>query len=145
MLPTDAAPTAFPCHSCARHIVASGIGEVFYIEPYKKSLAMKLHEDSMTESESDASKVRVLPYEGVAPSRYLSFFRMQPDTRKHKDGKAIRAIAWSAQPKNEKTLEAMPVLEQVVVQSLIERNVILKPDELEDKSPKTGDTPPRAA
>ena len=137
--------TTFPCHSCARHIVASGIGEVFYIEPYKKSLAMKLHEDSMTESESDASKVRVLPYEGVAPSRYLSFFRMQPDTRKHKDGKAIRAIAWAAQPKNEKTLEAMPVLEQVVVQSLIERNVILKPHELEDKSSNAGDTPPRAA
>ncbi len=137
--------TTFPCHSCARHIVASGIGEVFYIEPYKKSLAMKLHEDSMTESETDLNKVRVLPYEGVAPSRYLSFFRMQPDTRKQKDGKAIRAIAWAAQPKNEKTLEAMPVLEQVVVQSLIERNIIERPNELQAKSSTDDSTPPRTA
>lgn len=34
--------TTYPCHSCARHIVASGIKEVYYIEPYKKSLATKL-------------------------------------------------------------------------------------------------------
>lgn len=137
--------TTFPCHSCARHIVASGIGEVFYIEPYKKSLAMKLHEDSMTESETDFAKVRVLPYEGVAPSRYLSFFRMQPDTRKQKNGKAIRAIAWSAQPKNEKTLEAMPVLEQVVVQSLIERKIIDQPHELQGQNTTDYTPGPRAA
>jgi deoxycytidylate deaminase len=30
--------TTYPCHSCARHIIAAGIKEVYYIEPYKKSL-----------------------------------------------------------------------------------------------------------
>ena len=31
--------TTFPCHSCARHIVASGIGRVVYIEPYAKKFS----------------------------------------------------------------------------------------------------------
>src|SRR5574337_502632 len=29
----------FPCHDCARHIVAAGIRRVVYIEPYAKRLA----------------------------------------------------------------------------------------------------------
>lgn len=29
--------TTFPCHNCAKHIVAAGIREVIYIEPYPKS------------------------------------------------------------------------------------------------------------
>ena len=36
--------TTFPCHSCARLIVASGIHKVVYIEAYIKSLAIDLHE-----------------------------------------------------------------------------------------------------
>jgi deoxycytidylate deaminase len=31
--------TTFPCHMCAKHIVASGIKKVVYIEPYPKSYA----------------------------------------------------------------------------------------------------------
>ncbi|MDN3612645.1 hypothetical protein QWZ16_23945 [Vibrio ostreicida] len=26
----------FPCHNCAKHIVASGIKRVVYVEPYPK-------------------------------------------------------------------------------------------------------------
>ena len=29
--------TTFPCHNCAKHIVASGIVRVVYVEPYPKS------------------------------------------------------------------------------------------------------------
>jgi deoxycytidylate deaminase len=32
--------TTFPCHSCARHLLAAGIESVIYIEPYPKSLAL---------------------------------------------------------------------------------------------------------
>ena len=28
--------TTFPCHNCAKHIVAAGIERVFYVEPYPK-------------------------------------------------------------------------------------------------------------
>jgi deoxycytidylate deaminase len=40
--------TAFPCHYCARHIVAAGVDQVQYIEPYPKSRALTLHADSIT-------------------------------------------------------------------------------------------------
>jgi deoxycytidylate deaminase len=48
--------TTYPCHSCARHIIAAGITEVYYIEPYRKSLAIKLHGDAISELELDSKK-----------------------------------------------------------------------------------------
>ena len=39
--------TTFPCHYCARHIVSAGVYEVQYIEPYPKSRALNLHDDSI--------------------------------------------------------------------------------------------------
>jgi cytidine deaminase len=35
--------TTFPCHMCTRHVIASGIDHVIYIEPYPKSLAKQLY------------------------------------------------------------------------------------------------------
>jgi len=35
--------TTFPCHGCARHIIAAGIKRVVYIEPYPKSLTVRLY------------------------------------------------------------------------------------------------------
>lgn len=65
--------TTFPCHSCARHIVAAGIKRVIYIEPYTKSLALHLHEDTISIHEADAAKkVVFLQYEGVAPPKHDS-------------------------------------------------------------------------
>lgn len=115
--------TTYPCHSCARHIIASGVKEVYYIEPYKKSLATKLHGDAMSELEQEDSKVRLIPYDGVAPSRYLSLFRMKPNSRK-RNGKVIRVAPAVATPKLEKSLEALPALEGLVVQSLVERKLV---------------------
>lgn len=84
--------TTFPCHNCARHIVAAGIANVVYIEPYEKSMARALHKDSITfeySSEVDGSNgaVRFLHFEGVSPQQYGRFFKAQ--TRKDKDGKFI--------------------------------------------------------
>ena len=36
--------TTFPCHMCARHIIAAGIQKVIYIEPYPKSKVGELYE-----------------------------------------------------------------------------------------------------
>jgi deoxycytidylate deaminase len=109
--------TTYPCHSCARHIIAAGISEVYYIEPYRKSLAIKLHGDAISENETEINKVRVLPYDGVAPTKYLSLFRMTPDSRK-RDGKMIKINPRDATLRLEKSLEALPALEALVVQSL---------------------------
>jgi len=116
--------TTYPCHACARHIVAAGITEVYYVEPYRKSLATKLHSDSITEDESDISKVRILPYDGIAPSRYMKLFRVPRDSRKS-SGKMIIYDPKNSLPRFDKTLEALPALEAIVVKSLVEKKLIV--------------------
>lgn len=106
--------TTYPCHSCARHLVAAGIKEVIFLEPYRKSLATRLHQDAITENESDATKVRILPFDGVAPSRFLKFFSAHPAGRK-KDGKMIIR---EAEPVTRISLEAISTLEGLVVKGL---------------------------
>lgn len=69
--------TTFPCHSCARHIVASGMKRVLFIEPYPKSLATELHSDAVSESEADEGKrVLFLQYSGIAPKNILKLFNI---------------------------------------------------------------------
>lgn len=108
--------TTYPCHSCARHIVAAGITEVYFLEPYRKSLATKLHSDAITERESDTAKVRILPFDGVAPSRFLKFFSAHDEGRKDPSSGKMRSR--SAYPVTAITLEAIPTLESVAVRSL---------------------------
>ena len=71
--------TTYPCHNCARHLVAAGVVEVHYIEPYVKSLASELHYDAIaTESSgsetSQTGKMTILPFTGVGPRMYEDFF-----------------------------------------------------------------------
>jgi deoxycytidylate deaminase len=39
--------TTFPCHNCAKHIIAAGISRVIYLEPYPKSRAGVLHKEEI--------------------------------------------------------------------------------------------------
>jgi deoxycytidylate deaminase len=72
--------TTFPCHHCARHIIAAGIKRVVYIAPYAKSLAEELHGDAICVDppapDPDRREVTFEPFVGVGPSRYLSLFEM---------------------------------------------------------------------
>lgn len=115
--------TTYPCHSCATHIIAAGITEVYFIEPYRKSLATRLHDDAITEDESNTNKVRLLPYDGVAPSRYLKLFMVPRDSRKLK-GSLMKIDPRDSQPRFDKTLEALPTLEALVVKGLKKKNLI---------------------
>lgn len=70
--------TTFPCHNCAKHIVASGIERVVYVEPYPKSKALKLHKDSISNSLDDSpDKVVFEPFQGVGPRRFFDLFSMR--------------------------------------------------------------------
>jgi deoxycytidylate deaminase len=62
--------TTFPCHNCARHLVASGIREVVYVEPYAKSLAMNLHRDAIVLASSASGPTRI-PFRRGLLSRKL--------------------------------------------------------------------------
>jgi deoxycytidylate deaminase len=67
--------TTFPCHLCAKHIVAAGISKVVYMEPYPKSYARQLHTDSIQVERIDAAdKVAFVPFIGIAPNRYRDIF-----------------------------------------------------------------------
>ncbi|MEW8437489.1 MAG: deaminase, partial [Candidatus Thiodiazotropha taylori] len=83
--------TTYPCHNCARHIIASGIKRVVYLEPYKKSLAIDLHDDAIADNlpvEEVGDRVRFEPYVGVAPRLYQAVYR-QVGERKDDLGAAL--------------------------------------------------------
>lgn len=79
--------TTFPCHLCAKHIVASGIAEVVYLEPYPKSYAMNLHSDSISLTQ-ETDKVRFRPFMGISPTRYRDLF--EKGKRKTREGRAMK-------------------------------------------------------
>ena len=78
--------TTYPCHYCARHIVAAGIDEVQFIEPYPKSRATDLHSDAITivadgwqppssrTAPTEKTQVLFRPFVGVAPRMYRRVF-----------------------------------------------------------------------
>lgn len=83
--------TTFPCHNCAKHIIAAGIERVFFIEPYPKSKAAEYHSDSIkVEPQSirdrkrdsaetpEESKIVVdfRPFIGVGPRQFFDLFSM---------------------------------------------------------------------
>lgn len=74
--------TTFPCHNCAKHIIAAGSHRVVYIEPYEKSKAEDLHSDAMkvgfSETPIEEEKlVRFEPFVGVGPRRFLDLFSLR--------------------------------------------------------------------
>ena len=82
--------TTFPCHMCARHIVASGIKRVVYVEPYPKSKARPLHGDSISVDPSVPSidLVNFEPFEGIAPRQYQEIFDAG-ELRKDPEGRTV--------------------------------------------------------
>jgi deoxycytidylate deaminase len=80
--------TTFPCHECARHIIATGIKEVIYIEPFPKSRVFELHGDAVVGSKDALqapepatqapaeSAVVFLPFIGISPWRHEELFAM---------------------------------------------------------------------
>lgn len=110
--------TTFPCHSCARHIVAAGIRKVIFVEPYDKSLADDLHSDSVSTDERDeVQKVTFLQYEGVAPRNMIRLFNHGRPRKA--DGRAIVASKSQAQPICSSPLDSYATMEQLVVKGLM--------------------------
>ena len=76
--------TTFPCHNCAKHIVAAGIGRVVFIEPYPKSKALELHYDAISMNTPQEGKVLFEHFHGISPRRYRDIF--EKTKRRAKDG-----------------------------------------------------------
>jgi cytidine deaminase len=79
--------TTFPCHGCAKHIIAAGIRKVVYLEPYPKSRAEMLHKEEIALDPEDPAtsgdKVLFVPFTGVAPRQFARLFSMAARGRKN--------------------------------------------------------------
>lgn len=115
--------TTYPCHNCARHIILAGIKQVYYIEPYKKSLSLTLHNDAITENEEDKNKLRILLYDGVGPRRFMKLFS-STKPRKGLDGKTIVFDRKIVEPKTRLSLQSIPILERQAIHSITEAGLI---------------------
>lgn len=79
--------TTFPCHLCAKQIVAAGIKQVVFLEPYPKSYATALHADSIiVDPVEPTEKVIFRPFIGISPYRYRDLF--EKGKRKYSGGMA---------------------------------------------------------
>lgn len=110
--------TTFPCHICARHIVAAGIRDVVFIEPYEKSRTADLYSDSVSIEPSEPSLTRVNfhAFVGVAPRRYMDFFE-SAGTRKTDEGKIKRVDENSATPRIKRLILTYTLAEAFVVKN----------------------------
>jgi deoxycytidylate deaminase len=94
--------TTFPCHMCAKHIVASGISKVVFLEPYPKSLALDLHTDSIQVESGERGNYQNYPFVsfehfyGISPRRYRELF--ERGRRKDKNGKLQNYIDGQKRP-----------------------------------------------
>ncbi len=94
--------TTFPCHNCAKHVIAAGIVRVVFVEPYLKSRAFQFHDEAIvmgpTESQPGVgqSRVEFVPFVGVGPRRFFDLFSMKLGSGypvKRKDG-AGKVLPW---------------------------------------------------
>lgn len=123
-LNTELFSTTFPCHNCAKHIVASGIKRVVYIEPYPKSKALDFHKDTiqLKSGRQDGDKVIFEPFVGVGPRSFFNLFSIglghgYEIKRKNKDGGIIE---W--RPKNASVRMPLPA------GSYLDREVLMVSD-----------------
>lgn len=83
--------TTFPCHECTRHILASGISRVVYVESYPKSLSPILFKD-LVDFDGHPScggnptdkRIRFEQFVGISPQIFGKVFPMR--TRRADDG-----------------------------------------------------------
>jgi len=86
--------TTFPCHNCAKHIVAAGIKEVMFVEPYPKSKALDFHKDSIVVEKGENNKLRFKPFVGIGPRNFINLFSLSLGvgkelSRKDDEGKSM--------------------------------------------------------
>lgn len=109
--------TTFPCHVCARHILAAGITEVYYIEPYPKSMAKDMYAGAIVveglpaDTAQHPGAVRFEAFVGIAPSRYMELF----GHGKRKDERTGLPVDWTPKTAVPRIRRALPTYLDVEV------------------------------
>jgi deoxycytidylate deaminase len=102
--------TTFPCHNCAKHIIAAGIDKVYFIEPYPKSKALEFYSESIKSKIPDSNTAKnqectyFIPFIGVGPRKFFDLFSLNSGSgrtikRKDKDGNIVTWNPQTAKPK----------------------------------------------
>lgn len=132
--------TTFPCHNCAKHIIAAGIKKVVYIEPYPKSKALELYQNELTTNVRAGNKLQMVMFEGIGPHRYQDFFSMSSNkyykiVRKKDSGDIVD---WNEEKANPRFI--VPLVNYLEVE---EREVLNYEEfkEIRRKNQETHDTP----
>lgn len=112
----------FPCHICARHIIAAGIRRVVFVQPYPKSHTTSLFNDSITTSgEGCKEKVMFRPFSGIAP-RFYRFAFEQNGQRKQDDGSVVKwAKGYNATTKLKRFVFSYLIIENEIVKEMVPR------------------------
>lgn len=87
--------TTFPCHNCTKHILAAGVRQVVFMEPYPKSRAKQLHRHEIEIEKPSATRVAFVPFLGVSPYRYRDIFEKKSRKR---DGRAVQWYCGDPRP-----------------------------------------------
>lgn len=88
-----------PCHNCAKHIIASGLSTVYYIEPYPKSKALDMHKDAirLPGQKEDKNRVLFAPFVGVGPRIMSNLFSLSlsaGEKLRRKKPKSFEKFEW---------------------------------------------------
>lgn len=76
--------TTYPCHNCAKHLVAAGIERIVFIEPYPKSKTESLFQDIVAADKEKSETVKIEHFFGISPRRYRDIF--EKGSRQDDDG-----------------------------------------------------------
>lgn len=99
--------TTYPCHNCAKHLIAAGIKKIIYIEAYPKSKTEDFYGNLFnvdTLAGQAESTIPLVPFFGVGPRRFIDFFAMdanfiRPRIRKGKESNNLKeygkVIRWN--------------------------------------------------
>ena len=123
--------TTFPCHNCAKHIIAAGIKRVLYIEPYPKSKAFQFYTAEISDAVEDDNKVVFMPFTGVGPQRFMDLFavsstRWYAKKRKDKNGKKLDWKPEEAELRNSSPLLNYLDAEQTALLNFEDETVAMK-------------------
>jgi len=113
--------TTYPCENCVKHILASGISQIIYIEPYVKSRAKDFFSEFIAdEPEKDVPKLILSQFVGIAPLSFSQLYKMNGE-RKGRDGMLIKQRGLPM-PKTSVFLDSFTIYEMQIAKDVLDHD-----------------------
>jgi deoxycytidylate deaminase len=113
--------TTYPCHECARLIIAAGVKRVCFVDPYPKSRASRFYDGMWgPEGNSGAVTVVVEQFAGVSPRMFSRLFEASNRAKKV-DGSYEPWVRKQLVVPEEELADSIPLHEEAAAWELKER------------------------